>query len=467
MTHRRGPRPRRTRDGALALALASLSGGCTELAPAREQWLVTVSTDAPLPALGDRLLVEVLRPDGVPLTTGARRQLGLDEDAAAALPLSFGVVAEDERPLVRARLYRALRTGPDGLPDGTLLLDAAGVLPGLDEQSGVARVSLPLFMRCFGVAAPSDLSASCSAATGELAPIATLGDGPALETGTWPEALPAPCARTSPPGAVCVPGGVFFLGGDGLPDGAPSLPERLAQLAPFHLDTHELTVGEARSLAASFALGQLQARGSSGSLTEACRFTTEPAESEDVPLNCVTLGQARELCEARGGRLPTEAEWEYVASDGALERTYPFGEDDLDLCAMAAVGRGRSVQELTELGAPEVADCRGGGEAWGPVASGDGPSERDVTLLGVRDLGGNVSEWVEGRLGRYDDPCWGAATLLVSPTCTEPALYDAGPAIRGGSWLDAPFTARAVTRRTFDDPTQLAIATGVRCAYDD
>jgi sulfatase modifying factor 1 len=290
---------------------------------------------------------------------------------------------------------------------------------------------------------------------------------PSLETGAWPEAAPTPCARASPAGAVCVPGGVFFLGGDGLPDAAASLPERLVRLGPLHVDAREVTVAEARELVDQEALGPLPTRGAPGTLTEACRYTTLPGDAETAPLNCVSLPVARELCAARGGRLPSEAEWEYVAGDGALERTYPFGESELDLCAMAAVGRGRNVQELDETGLPEVADCRGGGEAWGPVPSGEGPSERDVTRLGVHDLAGNVSEWVEGRLGRYDDPCWGSGTLLESPLCTEPALYDAGPAIRGGSWLDAPRTTRAVTRRGFDDPTQRAIATGVRCVYDD
>lgn len=37
---------------------------------------------------------------------------------------------------------------------------------------------------------------------------------------------------------------------------------------------------------------------------------------EELPVNCVTVQQARRYCEWRGGRLPTRAEWEFAATSG-------------------------------------------------------------------------------------------------------------------------------------------------------
>ena len=50
-------------------------------------------------------------------------------------------------------------------------------------------------------------------------------------------------------------------------------------------------------------------------------------DSDDLPINCVNWRQANDFANFVGLRLPTEAEWEYVASSGD-GRTYPWGEDE-------------------------------------------------------------------------------------------------------------------------------------------
>jgi formylglycine-generating enzyme required for sulfatase activity len=444
----------------VALALA----GCN----ARPQWTVSIATDAPVPQLGDRLLVEILDDTGAPACTGCRRQLGAADPAS--WPVSFGVVAPEPaaRLRVRARLYRPDQTGPDGLPATTTLLDALGVLP---SPSGDTHVALTLMTSCFGVPSDPAGDTTCDPSTGAIAPITTMPAAdaqPLPSPGDWAPGRSVPCPAAPPAGMVCIPGGAFLLGGSRsfpFDDFLRSLPEHLVQLSPFALDADELTVGQLRAIA-----GQLPSepdlrlpdlRAYHGE----CTWLGAGDPTDDaLPVNCIPLDLAAVACAALGKRLPTEAEWEYAAGNLSTESEYPWG-GDADVCGHAVIGLGRAPAEVDSPTDVEFSDCRAAGtgqpKPFGPVAGG---SPADVTALGVRNLGGNMSEWVDGALASYSDACWNRGTLLVDPVCNEAAPGHTGQhPIRGGSWAGLTIQAQVVNRNnTLNDGGDPF--TGVRCA---
>ena len=85
-----------------------------------------------------------------------------------------------------------------------------------------------------------------------------------------------------------------------------------------------------------------------------------------------------------------------------------------------------------------------------------------MTFLGVRNIGGNVAEFVADSFASYvDDVCWGAAaTLHTDPRCDADTDHQS---IRGGSYAGSP--NESVVRTRSSGPKNANIfAAGVRCA---
>lgn len=172
------------------------------------------------------------------------------------------------------------------------------------------------------------------------------------------------------------------------------------------------------------------------------------ADRAGHPANGLTWAEAAALCANLGGRLPTEAEWEYAAR-GPKPRVFPWG---------AKPGCGvfdrRNVTDATgsaiERGTMQVPPC----DPFGTVMVGDAFERSPFDVVG---MGGNVAEWVADWYAPYDP---GATTSPRGPdTGTQRVL-------RGGGWLSPDAAERRTSARAAADPESSAPDVGLRCVWD-
>ncbi|HTM13521.1 MAG TPA: SUMF1/EgtB/PvdO family nonheme iron enzyme [Bryobacteraceae bacterium] len=149
-----------------------------------------------------------------------------------------------------------------------------------------------------------------------------------------------------------------------------------------------------------------------------------------MPIQGLSWPEAKTYCSATGGRLPTEAEWEYAARAGTSEAYYDVPSNI----------------------------------AWYARNSGGLPHPvgmKEPNRFGLYDMLGNVSEWVLDRYyNQYD-----VEADAVGPHVDQPLAGNASAVSRGGFW-DAELSSIRVSHRT-ELPNDEAVETaGVRCAND-
>lgn len=207
------------------------------------------------------------------------------------------------------------------------------------------------------------------------------------------------------------------------------MPRHLVHLSSFWIDRFEVRVADYEHCV---SVGRCGERPKSEATS---RF-----DRDDFPVSRVTWHDAAAYCAFRGGRLPTEAEFERAAR-GARGRRYPWG----DLFNARASNGGRFGWDVTE-----AAD---GFSELAPVGSyGAGASSE-----GVFDLAGNVAEWTLDRYAPAYEP--GEARDPQGPGIGASNLR----VVRGGSYSSARFRLRGASR-AFAEPTERRSTLGFRCA---
>ena len=263
--------------------------------------------------------------------------------------------------------------------------------------------------------------------------------------------------------SLLVPGGAFNLSND------PTYP---ATVSDFYLDKYEVTVGRFRAFvnadmgtqasppaAGTGANPLITGTGwnstwnsslttNTAALQTALRcdskyqtWTNTLGANENLPITCIDWYEAFAFCAWDGGRLATQAEWEYAAAGGSEERVYPWGSTDPGANANLAVwscfyngtGACSGIMNIAPVGS---------------VPAGNGK-------WGQSDLAGNLWEWVfDWQSWSYAVPCDDCAAITAS----------SGRVYRGGGFLSQSASVLRATYSTGYNPDGRVYDVGARCA---
>lgn len=279
--------------------------------------------------------------------------------------------------------------------------------------------------------------------------------------------LPATCGATGDQNccaASWVDGGTFLRNTD---EGLP------ATVGSFALDTFEITVGRFRAFVEAYPANRPSTgagrnaknpkdkgwdKAWNASLPEdqasliaslkTClnngnpTWTDTPIGHEGLPITCLTWFEAQAFCIWDGGRLPTEAEWNYAATGGDEQRYYPWS-----VPAWNQLINDTFVYYRKPAIPPQLLAV---GSKW-PKGRGK---------WGQADLSGSVWEWVQDYYLAAGQPtdCLNCATL--EPDQNPRRVY------RGGSLQNTELTMASSdpTNRSGFEPSTAYDVLGARCA---
>lgn len=239
------------------------------------------------------------------------------------------------------------------------------------------------------------------------------------------KAKPSDIRKVADTPLVEIPAGEFVMGIDGMQALEDEKPAHRPWVDTYMIDLHEVTTAQYAVYLSS-----------SDDRPRPWQWeTVNLAEHGDRPVIGVDWFDAEAYCRWKGGRLPTEAEWEKAAR-GTDGRLYPWGNQvpTKDLANFAIGARFSYSQVLL------------------PVQS----YEQGKSPYGLHQMAGNVYEWVKD---------WYQSNYYESSSPRNPQGPERGDfkVLRGGSWSDLPKYLLTYSRFKLSPETRNSYV-GFRCA---
>ncbi|MEQ8675296.1 MAG: formylglycine-generating enzyme family protein [Aggregatilineales bacterium] len=211
-----------------------------------------------------------------------------------------------------------------------------------------------------------------------------------------------------------------------VPDGVAFFitPVQSVQIDDFYMDRYEVTVALYESC--------VEADVCNGDVLQYV-YDFSPPESPNEPMRYLSYYDAQAYCVWRGGRLPTEVEWEYAAR-GSESYSFPWGNEFdgtlLNFCDI-------------NCEANTMADIRWD-DGFAQIALVDA-FQGDRSWAGVIGLAGNVAEWTSTIYSEQSD--------------------DGERVVKGGNYLSFSYRAASWNRFPMRE-NEIREGIGFRCVYN-
>ena len=265
---------------------------------------------------------------------------------------------------------------------------------------------------------------------------------------------PAPALRAQTGTLLrLIEGGSYTMGSERREQGrrANEFPRKVTLSRPFYLGTREVTNGEFRRFKPGHTAGFVGKRtldldgqpASSVSWTDAVLYCNWLSTQEGLPPAYEQKDGRWVLVQpvTAGYRLPTEAEWEYVArhaGQGARTQRYEWGDALPPPEGIGNLAGSEAAAEMTRV-------LEGWQDDYPAVAP---PGKFRANAFGIFDMTGNVSEWVHDAYVSFETNAGG-----TDPT--GPAAGGTRHVIKGSNWRTAIFAdLRAAWREGADAGSQ-------------